>query len=261
MAGVSGRNGASERISSSGRTAMDRVSSQAWCGMRRCRSVDIRLSEVISALSYALDVTEAQPMGHAVRSCAIGMRIGEEIGLDDDTRSSLFYALLLKDAGCSSNAAKLSALFGADDFELKRARKLTNHLRPFEALKYTVRYARTRSLGAIVRSGAEGARDMTELRCERGAEIARMIELTESTAEAIKALDEHWDGNGYPYGLAGDAIPLLGRIVCLAQTVEVFFAAAGPRAVFDVAADPRGTWVAPALLGAARAPPRDRPSR
>ena len=169
--------------------------------------MDIRLSEVISALSYALDVTEGQPMGHAVRSCAIGMRIGEEIGLDDDTRSSLFYALLLKDAGCSSNAAKLSALFGADDFELKRARKLTNHLRPREALKYTLRHARTRRLAAIARSGAEGARAMTELRCERGAEIARMIELTEATAEAIKTLDEHWDGAGYPYGLAGRGHP------------------------------------------------------
>src|SRR3954452_11075281 len=258
MAGVSARNGAWERISSSGRTPMDRVSSQAGRGIRRCRTVDIRLSEVVSALSYALDVTEGQPMGHAVRSCAIGMRIGEEIGLDDDARSSLFYALLLKDAGCSSNAAKLSALFGADDFELKRARKLTNHLRPFEAIKYTVRYARTRRLGAIVRSGAEGARDMTELRCERGAEIARMIELTESTAEAIKALDEHWDGNGYPYGLAGDAIPLLGRIVCLAQTVEVFLAAAGPRAVFDVSADRRGTWFDPTLVDALRATRRDR---
>ena len=220
--------------------------------------MDIRLSEVISALSYALDVTEGQPMGHAVRSCAIGMRVGEELGLDDQTRSSLFYALLLKDAGCSSNAAKLSALFGADDFELKRARKLTNHLRPFEALKYTVRYARTRRLAAIVRSGAEGARDMTELRCERGAEIARMIELTEDTAEAIKTLDEHWDGNGYPYGLTGDTIPLLGRIVCLAQTVEVFFAAAGPRAVFDVAADRSGTWFDPALVDALRATRRDR---
>jgi putative nucleotidyltransferase with HDIG domain len=220
--------------------------------------VDIRLSEVISALSYALDVTEGQPMGHAVRSCAIGMRIGEEIGLDDDTRSSLFYGLLLKDAGCSSNAAKLSALFGADDFELKRARKLTDHLRPFESIKYTLRYARTRRLAAIARSGAEGARAMTELRCERGAEIARMIELTESTAEAIKTLDEHWDGNGYPYGLSGDAIPLLGRIVCLAQTAEVFFAAAGPRAVFDVAADRSGTWFDPALVDALRATRRDR---
>ena len=54
-------------------------------------------------------------MGHAVRSCAIGMRLGEAIGLDAATRSSLFYALLLKDAGCSSNAARMWALFGADD--------------------------------------------------------------------------------------------------------------------------------------------------
>ena len=29
----------------------------------------IRLSEVVSALSYALDLTEGQPIGHAVKSC------------------------------------------------------------------------------------------------------------------------------------------------------------------------------------------------
>ena len=98
--------------------------------------MDIRLSEVISALSYALDVTEGQPMGHAVRSCAIGMRIGEEIGLAPEERSSLFYALLLKDAGCSSNAARLSSLFGADDLEVKRTRKLIDHHRPGASLRH-----------------------------------------------------------------------------------------------------------------------------
>src|SRR4051812_40781849 len=191
MAGVSARNGASERIPSSGRTPRDRVSSQAGRGIRRCRTVDIRLSEVVSALSYALDITEGQPMGHAVRTCAIGMRIGEQLGLAPAGRSSLFYALLLKDAGGSSNAARLSSLFGADDFELKRARKLTDHLRPAESLRYVLRHGRARRLAAIARSGAEGAREMTELRCERGAEIARMIELPEDTAAAIRSLDEH----------------------------------------------------------------------
>jgi putative nucleotidyltransferase with HDIG domain len=220
--------------------------------------VDVRLSEVISALSYALDITEGQPMGHAVRSCAIGMRVGEEIGLGPSERSSLFYALLLKDAGCSSNSARLSALFAADDFELKRARKLTDHLKPRESLRYLLRYGRVRRLAAIARSGAEGAREMTELRCERGADIARMIELTEDTAGAIATLDEHWDGAGYPYHLAGEQIPLLGRIVCLAQTAEVFFGVGGPRAVFDVAADRRGTWFDPALVDALRGTRRDR---
>ncbi len=49
-----------------------------------------------------------------------------------------------------------------------------------------------------MRGGAEVAREITELRCERGADIARMIELSEDTAQAIRALDEHWDGEGYP---------------------------------------------------------------
>jgi putative nucleotidyltransferase with HDIG domain len=220
--------------------------------------MDIRLSEVISALSYALDVTEGQPMGHAVRSCAIGMRIGEEIGLAPNERSDLFYALLLKDAGCSSNAARLSTLFGADDLELKRTRKLIDHHRPGASLRHVVRHGRTRRLAAIARSGADGAREMTELRCERGADIARMIELSETTAQAIRSLDEHWNGAGYPYGLAGDAIPLFGRILCLAQTAEVFFGVGGPRAALDVAAERRGTWFDPTLVDALRSTRRDR---
>ena len=75
----------------------------------------IRLSEVIGGLSYALDITEGEPPGHAVRSCLIGMRLAEALGLDAATRSRLFYALLLKDAGCSANSARMAALFGAND--------------------------------------------------------------------------------------------------------------------------------------------------
>lgn len=42
---------------------------------------------------------------HTMRSCAIGMRLGQELGLSSDSLSALFYALLLKDAGCSTNQA------------------------------------------------------------------------------------------------------------------------------------------------------------
>ena len=77
----------------------------------------IRLSEVVGALSYALDLTEGEPPGHALRSCLIGMRLAQEIGLDAAARSDLFYALLLKDAGCSANSARMAALFGADDHD------------------------------------------------------------------------------------------------------------------------------------------------
>lgn len=37
----------------------------------------IRLSDVLGALSHALDLTEGQPEGHALRTCIIGMRIAK----------------------------------------------------------------------------------------------------------------------------------------------------------------------------------------
>jgi len=190
----------------------------------------VRLSEVVSALSYALDITEGQPQGHAVRTCLIGMRIAEVIGLGPDERSDLFYALLLKDLGCSSNAARLCQLFGADDLSLKRAHKLTDWTDPVASARYAYAHA-VPDKGAVAKawhvamlgkkekgSGTE----MTRTRCERGAEIAHELGLSAATAGAIRGLDEHWNGLGMPTGLTGSQIPLLGRICSLAQTLEVF---------------------------------------
>jgi hypothetical protein len=52
----------------------------------------ISLSEVLSALSCALDLTEGAPAGHTMRTCLIGMRLAETIGLDAEQRSALYYA-------------------------------------------------------------------------------------------------------------------------------------------------------------------------
>jgi putative nucleotidyltransferase with HDIG domain len=91
---------------------------------------------------------------------------------------------------------------------------------------------------------------MTELRCERGAEIARMLELPGDAAQAIYALDEHWDGNGHPHGLAEEEIPLLARILCLSQTVEVFHGRHGLDAALEMAQKRSGTWFDPQLVEA-----------
>ena len=66
------------------------------------RESSYRISEILSALSCALDITEGQAPGHAVRTCLIGMRLAERVGLQPEERGSLFYALLLKDLGCAS---------------------------------------------------------------------------------------------------------------------------------------------------------------
>src|ERR1700761_2290620 len=75
----------------------------------------IYLPEIISALSFALDLTEGAVHGHAVRSCLLGMRIAQEAGLNSGGMADLYYALLLKDVGCSSNAARMCQIVGGGD--------------------------------------------------------------------------------------------------------------------------------------------------
>jgi hypothetical protein len=218
--------------------------------------IELRLSELLAGLSHALDITEGQPRGHAERSCVIGMRLAAALDLDDDTRSSVFYALLLKDAGCSSNAAKVAALFGADDPAVKSSRRLTDTSDTWHALVHLMRSAapgespltKARHIGVLLRSGREGTRSLVELRCERGAAVVRAIGLGEVAAQAILDLDEHWDGGGYPAGIARDEISLAGRVLCLSQTAEVFWRRGGPGAACDIARLRRGSWFDPVLV-------------
>ena len=71
------------------------------------RRESVGVSEVLGALSFALDITEGQPFGHALRSCLIGMAIAERVRLPLAERRDLYYGLLLKDVGCSTNAARV----------------------------------------------------------------------------------------------------------------------------------------------------------
>ncbi len=220
-------------------------------------SHEIALSELIGALSNALDVAEGEPPGHARRSCLIGMRLADVLGLDGAARSDLFYALLLKDAGCSANSAHMSALFGADDQEAKRTSKLVDWARPMSAFVWSLKTVapdgslseRGERLRAI-RNEGRVTRSLMRARCHRGAEIALKLGFSEATADAIRALDEHWNGHGQPLGLSGNDIPLAARIMCLAQTVEVFHAARGVHVAYRVATKRSGQWFDPTLVKA-----------
>lgn len=223
-------------------------------------SPKLRLSEIISALSYALDLTEGQPMGHAINCCALGMKLAEQLGLSHGEKSALYYALLLKDSGCSSNAARLQQIFGGDELRTKREFKTTDTTRVLEGLRY-VRQNAARGQNVLRRStrvakiaffSGNQSRELVQIRCDRGADIARDLGFPESAAQAIYSLDEHWNGRGYPQGLRGEEIPLFSRILILCQTLEVFSRTYDVTTAFQVARQRSGRWFEPALVRAAR---------
>ncbi|HEY7617227.1 MAG TPA: HD domain-containing phosphohydrolase [Terriglobales bacterium] len=217
----------------------------------------IRLSEVVSALSQALDLTEGQPMGHAIRSCILGMGIAEELRLPSQDCSDLYYALLLKDAGCTSNAARMYQILGSDDIRAKREVKLEDWTKvTLPGLCYAFRNTLPASslwqrAARVIKLGIKQKQynlDLISARCERGAEIARKVGLTENAARAIRSLDEHWDGGGYPEGLAGEQIPLLARIICVSQTLEVFASEFGPETAIEVVTERSASWFDPEIV-------------
>jgi putative nucleotidyltransferase with HDIG domain len=228
-----------------------------------CAASTVMLSEVLGAFSYALDMTEGQPEGHCVRACWIGLHLGQAIGLGEDQLWELYYALLLKDLGCSSNAARVCELYAGDDLMLKREFKLVDSgVGP--ALHFVLAHTglqadlatRFRAITNILQNGDDIVREMIEARCQRGAEIARKLRFSEAVAQGIQNLDEHWDGGGKPEGLKGEAIPIYSQIALLAQVVDVFHTAAGRTAAEDEIARRSGRWFSPELaqqfLGVAR---------
>lgn len=215
------------------------------------------LAELVSALSHALDITEGQPVGHGVRCCWIGMQLGEALGFDQATLGDLYYALLLKDVGCSSNAARICQLYLADDLSFKHGFKQLDSALP-EILRFVFAHtglkaglaARFRSIVHIAMHGGEIARELIETRCTRGAEIARQMRFSEAVASAILDLDEHWNGNGKPVGRIGGAISPLARIALLAQVVDVFFMSSGPEAALREVERRAGAWFDPVCAAA-----------
>jgi HD-GYP domain-containing protein (c-di-GMP phosphodiesterase class II) len=213
------------------------------------------LAELIASLSYALDITEGQPEGHCIRCCWIGMHIGRELGLEEDELWALYYTLLLKDLGCSSNAARICELYLADDLAFKRDFKCVPMGLPSTfafVLRQTGRHAgwsqRLSAIANIVRNGDEVAQELIQTRCDRGATIARRLRFPESVADGIRCLDEHFDGSGRPGHLEGDAIPRVSRIALLSQVVDVFQFSLGPEAALQEARRRSGAWFDPELV-------------
>jgi hypothetical protein len=186
---------------------------------------------LLAGLSHALDLTEGHPRGHAERACAIGLRLAELIGLTDDVRADLMQATLLKDAGCSSNAARVYEMFGGPEHGVKRAVWEADWRKIGPRLLYALRWAerggsplaRFRRLASLAAMGPHGGRELFQIRCARGAEIATRIGPSADAAQAIHDMDEHWDGGGHPRGLRGDEIPLLARLMGMAQVMEIFW--------------------------------------
>ena len=217
---------------------------------------EVSLSEVISALTFALDMTDGAVPGHSLRSCLVGMRLAKAIGVPQADLSDLYYALLLKDIGCSDNLARFSQIMGDDGRAPWAASAWGGDVSPDPAfLERAWREVLPdiplpgqigRLLGSAIAAGS--CRDTWETRGLRVTEVVKNLGMSSTTIQAICHTDERWDGSGSPAGLRGNSIPMLARICSVAQTLDAYATEHGPETALRLVRSRRGTWFDPEIV-------------
>ncbi|MBB5344353.1 HD-GYP domain-containing protein [Tunturibacter empetritectus] len=218
-------------------------------------------SALIPALSFVLDLTEGHPMGHVLRSCMIGMRIGERAGLSQEMLSHLYSAILFKDVGCKGNSSRTLDKMAPNRNSSLIAKTLSDNIDSNSENTRTSKHTRTSSLccgwaqtlpqsSNILSScsTAESFDTAASLPCERAARIARDLGLPFEVCEAIYQSDERWDDVESIQGVQGEEISLLARIIKIAQTLDIAAERYGPVTAIDLVARRCSRWFGDGLL-------------
>jgi HD-GYP domain-containing protein (c-di-GMP phosphodiesterase class II) len=170
----------------------------------------VSVEELLCAFSLALDLAEGRPKGHALRVCFIASSLAAELDLPRSQRTAAYFVGLLHDIGVPHASESVSAMPRSYEQELFASSPL--HTR--EAL--------------VTRFGRERLEEITDALHEHafeGATAAAGLGMPPQVAEAVLCHHERHDGSGFPLGLSGNDVPVVARVVAMADYAEALLTA------------------------------------
>jgi ribonuclease P protein subunit RPR2 len=149
----------------------------------RARAQELRQSyaATVRALSNAVEARDAYTGKHAERVTAYGLEIARALGIPEADLSELEFGFLLHDIGKVAIADAI--LYKPDELNDSERALMAQH--------------------PVI-----------------GADIIRGIEFLKAASAVVRHHHERWDGQGYPDGLAGEAIPLAARVFAVADVLD-----------------------------------------
>jgi HD-GYP domain-containing protein (c-di-GMP phosphodiesterase class II) len=135
------------------------------------------------AIASIIDAKDGYTHQHSERVAAFGVRLARQLGFDGDSRAVVELSGLLHDVG----------KIGVPDAILNKPGKLTES--EFKEMRL---------------HPLHGARILSNIQSEK----------VVSLLPGVKYHHERWDGKGYPEGLKGEEIPLLGRVLAVADFLD-----------------------------------------
>ena len=162
------------------------VGNQAGIALHRARlmeEVEKLFFDVMKAIASLIDAKDGYTHKHSERVAMFGVRLAHHLGFDADSRAVVELSGLLHDVG----------KIGVPDAILNKPGKLTDE-----------EFAQMRL------HPVHGARILANI---QSAKVVNIL-------PGVKCHHERWDGKGYPDGLKGEEIPLLGRVLGVADFLD-----------------------------------------
>jgi hypothetical protein len=169
---------------------------------------EIRLAELVAALSIATDLGMGQPMEYILRSCVLSVRLGEALGLSVSELRDVYYLALLRFLGCNAGTHEQATLVG-DELAMRTAilpvygggtsqfmDAMVGHLRTMRTGlsasdfdRFTAQLFLT--FPQVMQESAAG-------HCEVGQRLASRFGFGEPMQQALGHAYERWDGKASP---------------------------------------------------------------
>lgn len=219
-------------------------------------SGSVSRTELLAALSVAIDLGLGQPMDHMLRSAVIGSQLAERIGLDERDRATTFYICLVMWIGCHADSHEYTQWFG-DDIAVR----YDSHFIDWSGAEY--RWFLLRNLGRespLPNRAKLAARMLVDARgnlgglvqshCLSASLLADEIGLGDDVSRALPYTYERWDGTGLPAGATAAQIPIAMRVAHVADIAEVHHRAHGADAAIAEIRRRRGSHFDPEVVDA-----------
>jgi len=195
-------------------------------------------------LAFSAVTSEGLGLGrqHGVRACFVGMSVATDLELPRETVADVYYAALAKDGGCTCGARQMADFLGTDERGALADLLQRNPDSELEMLRWLFRNAgrgsspptRLRHTIKALIHGARFEHQVTAEECEVAQLLALRLGLSDGASQAVATCLERWDGKGAPRALAGEDIPIAGRIVNLASAVEIANHLSGREAAIEL---------------------------
>jgi len=217
----------------------------------------LRLAEVVGVLSLASDLAMGEPLEHGLRTTLIATRLAASMGLPSTQQESVFYVALLHFAGCTAEGQIDTEFFG-DEIAARpqmmaamlgsRWGFVTTALRvmhPELSLPRRLRMLAGSAVGAL-----DEFRRWAASHCEIAQMFGDRLGLSSEVRQGLGHLYERYDGKGLPGTLRGEGIPLVVRVMQVAQDAEIAWQSGGTAQACRTVSSRAGGGLDPTVAGA-----------